>query len=55
MRTTADTETLIDHVIINRPDANFEYGVITYGISDHDAVYVTRFIHQKQLRLSPEF
>ena len=46
-RTTADTETLIDHVITNRPDANFEYGVITCGISDHDVAYVTRFIHQK--------
>ena len=46
-RTTIDTETLIDHVITNRPDANLEYGVITCGISDHDAVYVTMFIKQK--------
>ena len=48
-RTTIDTETLIDHVITNRPDANLEYDVITRGISDHDhdAVYVTWFIKQK--------
>ena len=26
-RATTDTETLIDHVITNRPDANLEYGV----------------------------
>ena len=35
-RTTIDTETLIDHVITNRSDANLEYGVIKCGISDHD-------------------
>ena len=52
-RTTADTETLIDHVITNRPDTNFEYGVITCGISDHDAVYVTRFIRQKTTKTKP--
>ena len=37
-RTTIDTETLIDHVITNRQDANLEYGVIRCGISDHDTV-----------------
>ena len=40
-RTTTDTETLIDHVITNRLDANLEYGVITYDISDHDAVFMS--------------
>ena len=52
-RTTNDTETLIDHVITNRPDANLEYDVITCGISDHDAVYVTRFINQKTTKTKP--
>ena len=52
-RTTIDTETLIDHVITDRPDANLEYGVITCGISDHDAVYVTRFIKQKTTKAKP--
>ena len=52
-RTTMDTETLIDHVITKRPDANLEYGVITCGISDHHVVYVTRFIKQKKTKAKP--
>ena len=50
---TIDTETLIDHVITNRPDADLEYGVITCGISDHNAVYVTMFIKQKTTKTKP--
>ena len=52
-RTTMDTETLIDHVITNRPEADLEYGVITCGISDHDAVYFTRSIKQKKFKTEP--
>ena len=48
-----DTETLIDHVITNRPEADLEYGVITCDISDHDAVYVTRSIKQKKFKTEP--
>ena len=48
IRTTIDTETLIDHVITNRPDADLEYGVITCEL-------VTMLLNKKQLRLNPEF
>ena len=48
-----DTETLIDHVITNRPEADLEYGVITGGVSDLDAVYVTTSIKQKKFKTDP--
>ena len=53
-RRTIDTETFSDHVITNRPDANLEYGVIAFGISDHYEVYVIRFIKQKATKTKPK-
>ena len=41
-RITSDSETLIDHVATNRPQWVSENGVIPWGISDHDIVYLIR-------------
>ena len=41
-RTTSDTKILIDHVIVNRTDLVSDSGVIPCGISDHDAIYITK-------------
>ena len=41
-RTTSDSKTLIDHIASNRPECVSESGVIPWGISDHDIVYLVR-------------
>ena len=41
-RTTSDTKTLIDHIIVNKTDMVSDIGVIPCGISDHDAIYMTK-------------
>ena len=41
-RTTSDTKTLIDHIIVNRTDMVLDSGVIPFGINDHDAIYITK-------------
>ena len=41
-RTTSDTKTLIDHIIVNKTDMVLDSGVIPCGISDHDAIYITK-------------
>ena len=41
-RTTADTETNIDHMFTNQPEFVRISGVIHCGIRDHDAVYMIR-------------
>ena len=38
-RTTADTNTLIDHIITNKPEQIITSGVIPCGISYHDVTY----------------
>ena len=40
-RTTSDTKTLIDHIIVNRTDMLSDSGVILCGISNHDAMQYT--------------
>ena len=41
-RTTSDTQTLIDHIVTNKPDKVADSGVIPCGISDHDLIYIIR-------------
>ena len=41
-RTTSDTKTLIDHITVNRTDIVSDSGVIPCGISDYDAIYITK-------------
>ena len=38
----SDTKSLIDHVSTNKPDYVSSSGVISCGISDHDAMYLVR-------------
>ena len=42
---TSDTQTLIDHIVTNKPDKVEDSGVIPCGISDHDLIYIIR--HEK--------
>ena len=41
-QTTSDTKTLIDHIIVKRNDMVSDSGMIPCGISDHDAIYITK-------------
>ena len=41
-RVSSDTKTLIDHIVSNKPDHISSGGVISFGISDHDTVFVVR-------------
>ena len=43
-RTTLDTQTLIDHIVTNKPDRVAGSGVIPCGISDHDFIYIIRHV-----------
>ena len=50
-RVISDTKTFIDHLATNRTDAISHSGVMAYGISDHDMIYLNRsmrFIHVKR-------
>ena len=49
-RTTSDTKTLIDHIIVNRTDMVLDSGVIPCGISDHDAIYITKNTRRPKLK-----
>ena len=48
-RVTSDTRTLIDHIASKKPDRISSGGVISCGISDHDAVIVVRSIRIPKL------
>ena len=41
-RTTAETNTLTDHIVTNKKDNIADSGIIPCGISDHDLVYTSR-------------
>ena len=38
-RTTATSQTIIDHIITNKPDCILNCGVMSCGISDHDVIF----------------
>ena len=52
-RTTSDTKTIIDHIIINRTDLVSSSGIIYCGISDHDVVFMQELPRPK-LKLPPK-
>ena len=49
-RTTSDTKTLIDHIIVNKTDMVLDSGVIPCVISDHDAIYITKNMRRPKLK-----
>ena len=49
-RVASDTKTLIDHIIVNRTDRVPDSGVIPCGISDHDAMYITKNMRRPKLK-----
>ena len=53
-RITSDTKTLIDHVSTNKPDCVSSSGIISCGISDHEAVYLVRSMRMPKIRRDPK-
>ena len=54
-RTTATTKTLIDHIITNRSESVSKSGVLSCGISDHDAVFMTKSMRLPKLKAHQDF
>ena len=52
-RTTHTTQTIIDHIITNRPERVYESGVIPCGISDHDLIFMTKKIRSPKSKFAP--
>ena len=52
-RTIDSTATLMDHIITNKPDIVEWSGVIPYGISDHDLIFITRKAKLPKLKVPP--
>ena len=53
-RITSDTKTLVDHVSTDKPDRVSSSGIISCGISDHDAVYLVRSMKMPKMRRNPK-
>ena len=51
--TMATTKTIIDHIITNRSESVSKSGVLSCGISDHDAVFMTKSMRLPKLKASP--
>ena len=49
-QTTSDTKALIDHIILNRTDMVSDSSVIPCGISNHDAIYITKNMRRPELK-----
>ena len=54
IRRTPDTQTLIDHIVTNRPKTIEESRVIPCGISDHDLIYIIRYGKPPKIKKEPE-
>ena len=52
-RTISDTQTLIDHIVTNKPDKVAESGVILCGISDHDLIFIIRHAELPNIKWTP--
>ena len=52
-RTTHTTQTIIDHIITNRPERVYESGVIPCGTSDHDLIFMTKKIRSPKSKFAP--
>ena len=48
------SETLIDHVITNKPDMVHDSGFISCGISDHDRVFIERNVRAPKIKAPPK-
>ena len=53
-RTTDHSKILIDYMATNRPDCVSDQGVLPYGISDHDVVYMTRSMKKPRVKMKPK-
>ena len=53
-RSTAFTKTVIDRTITHRPTSVYKSGVLSCGISDHDAVFMTKRMRLPKLKTSPK-
>ena len=53
-RTTATTKTFTDHIITNRPESVSKSGVLSCGISDHDAVFMIKCMRLPKLKAPPK-
>ena len=53
IRTTATTKTIIDHIITNRSESVSKSEVLSFGISNHDAVFMTKHVRLPKLKASP--
>ena len=53
-RTTAEINTLIDHIVTNKKDSIADSGIIPYGISDHDLVYIIRYSRIPKIKKNPK-
>ena len=53
-RTTAETNTLIDHIVTNKKDNIADSGIILCGISDHDLVYIIRHARIPKIKKDPK-
>ena len=51
--TTATTKTVIDHIITNRPEPVSKSGALPCGISDYDAVFMTKGMRLPKLKAPP--
>ena len=52
-RTTRTTQTIIDHIVTNRPERVSESGVIPCGISDHNLIFMTKKIRSPKSKSAP--
>ena len=53
-RTTATTKPVIDHIITNRPASVSKSGVLSCGISDHDAVFMIKRMRLPKVKAPPK-
>ena len=53
-RTTAETNTLIDHIVTNKRDNIADSGIIPCGISDHDLIYIIRHARISKIKKDPK-
>ena len=52
-RTTSDTQTLIDHIVTNKPDKVADSGGIPCGVSERDLIYIIRHAKLPKIKRKP--
>ena len=52
--TKATTKTIIDHIITNRSESVSKSEILSCGISDHDAAFMTKHMSLPKLKASPK-